>query len=203
MTNTDLLKKYSDLLIVQYRNQPKATGHIQAFCNIATCDGLPLQLQRCFDLDNPLCVGKQLEIIGRIVGVKRDVPGLDLSHTYFELTTYAGTPVGTDLAGYDDSPVTQDVMLRYNENATYTMNDFEFNAVIKMKIVYNFTYASLKNIVEAMWRFFGTNISGKETGLMQMTFESANANYNNPLLVAQYLEILPCPMAVEAVVVTA
>ena len=194
----DLQAYYSGLLITQYRQKTKAIDTIKALVNCALCDDLPLALQRCFDLET--AAGAQLDIIGRIVGVNREVYGLDLAHTFFELTTYSGTPVGIDLAGYADSPVTTDIMLRYNGQATYNMTDFEYRAVIKLKIVYNFTYASLKDIIEALWVFFGTNISLSESALMEFTFTAVNTVYKTPLLVAKYLNILPRPMAVNAVV---
>lgn len=146
---TDLQDYYAALLIIQYRSKPKASDTIKALVNQSLCDGLPLQMQSCWDLDT--AAGAQLTILGRIVGVPRDVIGLDLEHTFFEFTRYSGTPVGLGFGRYNDDPYSDSLFLRYGNRATYTLTDFELRALIRLKIIYNNTYSSFADIKEALY----------------------------------------------------
>lgn len=60
---------YASLLILQYLQKPKAKATIKAITLPVVMDQLPVQVQDAFD---PLtCVGDQLDIIGKYVGVSR------------------------------------------------------------------------------------------------------------------------------------
>lgn len=67
----DLLKYYLNLLILQYKNKPKAIGHVTTLVTQAFCDLLPQILERAFDLET--AEGVQLDIIGKYIGIKRRV----------------------------------------------------------------------------------------------------------------------------------
>ena len=86
MTVDEILAQYAGLLIVQYKNKPKASMTVKLLVNQSLCDGLPLTEQTCFDLET--AIGAQLNILGKIVGVPRTVYGLDLAHYYFIFTRY-------------------------------------------------------------------------------------------------------------------
>lgn len=66
---------YSDLLIWQYKDKPKAKATVEGLCAIAdnTRRGL-LELMEVFDLDS--ATGAQLDLIGLHVGLSRFMPGL-------------------------------------------------------------------------------------------------------------------------------
>jgi hypothetical protein len=99
----DIIEQYKDLLITQYRNKDKARGMVGTLTNCSVCEGLPLQLRDAFILDS--AAGDQLDILGKIVGVPRNIIGLDLSHSFFSLTRYSGTPASI---GFNRSRFQQD-----------------------------------------------------------------------------------------------
>lgn len=70
MTDQELLVYYSDLLILQYKGKPKATGMVQAFVNTVTEGQLPLAIQDAFNIDT--ASGTQLDVIGKYAGVTRE-----------------------------------------------------------------------------------------------------------------------------------
>ncbi|AFC22586.1 hypothetical protein phi1422_0066 [Bdellovibrio phage phi1422] len=70
MTDQELLQYYADLLILQYRDKPKASATVKAYVNLLISGQLPLAVQNAFDIET--AVGKQLDVIGKIVGVTRD-----------------------------------------------------------------------------------------------------------------------------------
>ncbi len=192
-----LLDYYAKLLIIQYRTLPKAEATIKCLVDNSMCDGLPLQLKACFDLDT--AVGSQLTILGIIVGVPRNVYGLDLEHTFFQFTRYSGSPTGVGFGLYSDSPYPISLFRRYQNNATYTLTDFELRSLIRLKIIYNNTFSSLKNIVDGLWDIFGSEVQVVDNRNMTITF-NVDSVYTNAMLAAEYLGILPKPMGVSATV---
>ena len=192
MTYDELLKYYSGLLIIQYRAKTKAIATIKLLVNSVYSDDLPREIQTCFDLDT--AVGAQLDIIGRIVGVPRNIFGLNLVHTFFSFTDYSsGASIG--FGDYSDSPYSEDLFYQYNLNAVYTLSDYELSTLIKLKIIANCKYTSLKDIKEALYANFAGDIDITDTGVMTATY-TAKAIYTNAMTSAQFLGILPKPMGV-------
>lgn len=151
---------YEALLIFQYRTKAKAKEHIRLLAGLPACDGMLEQEMTCFDLAT--ASGEQLEFLGRIVGVEREVYGLDLEHSFFSFTRYADTPDSVGFGRYTDDPYSTDLLLRYNNWAVYTLTDFEMRALIKLKIIFNNAYSSLKYLKEALYTAFAGDIDVSE-----------------------------------------
>ena len=62
---------YADLLILQYRTQPKARATISALTEEVISNGLLLDVINGFNLLT--AVGKQLDILGKYIGLSRNV----------------------------------------------------------------------------------------------------------------------------------
>ena len=73
---SDVEEYYANLLILQYRNKPKARATIKLGANLYLGDGVIFQLQDVLDIDN--AQGVQLDLIGKIVGAPRNVPNLGM-----------------------------------------------------------------------------------------------------------------------------
>ena len=147
---------YGGLLIVQYKTKPKAQATVRLLAALPNGDGLLDQEMACFDLNT--AVGVQLDILGRIVGVQREVYGLDLEHTFFSFTRYDGEPDSIGFGRYTDNPYSTDLFLRYNNWAVYTLTDFELRTLIKLKIIFNNAYSSLKDLKEGLYAAFAGDI---------------------------------------------
>lgn len=196
-TDPALLSYYSQLLILQYRTKPKAVATVQLMVNQSLCDGLPQELANCFNLQT--AVGVQLNLIGKIVGVPRQIVGLDLVHTFFNFTSYDGTPASIGFGSYTDNPYPTDLFMSYFDDTIYTLTDFEMRSLIQLKIIYNNVFSSTKNIVDALWSVFGNLVSFIDNQDMSVTF-NVLPPYANVFLAAQFLNILPKPMGVGATV---
>lgn len=70
MTDQEILIYYSDLLILQYKGKPKATGTVQAMVDTVVSGQLPQAIQNAYNLDT--AVGAQLDVLGKYAGVTRD-----------------------------------------------------------------------------------------------------------------------------------
>lgn len=69
MTTEELVKHYSSLMVLQYKQKPKASATIEALVEPAIMDQLPVEVNNSFDVDS--AVGVQLDILGKYVGVVR------------------------------------------------------------------------------------------------------------------------------------
>ena len=70
---------YLNLLIIQYRNLPKATQHIRTLVGQALIDLMPSILESSFDLET--AEGAQLDILGEYIGISRRVKTFDADVT--------------------------------------------------------------------------------------------------------------------------
>ena len=192
----NLLTYYSSLLIAQYQDAPNMVATTKLLANQSLCDGLPQQLQTCFNLDT--AIGDQLTIIGEIVGVPRNVFGLDLVNTFFAFTDYAtGTTTPIGFGSYTTSPYPTSLFRSYFDSATYTLTDQQMLQVILLKILFNNTYSSTKNIVSGLWNLYGTSVQFIDNKNMTCTY-NVSQPYHTAFVVAQYLNILLRPMGVQA-----
>jgi hypothetical protein len=71
MTTDELIKYYSDLLIIQYKSRARAVETVRAFVDPVIMDQLPFAVRDAHDIDT--AAGEQLDLIGKLVGVKREV----------------------------------------------------------------------------------------------------------------------------------
>ena len=69
MTTEEIVLYYCNLLIIQYRGKPKATGMIQTLVTPVVMDQLPTQVMNAYALDS--AIGVQLDVIGKYVGISR------------------------------------------------------------------------------------------------------------------------------------
>jgi Protein of unknown function (DUF2612) len=194
----DLLAYYSNLLIVQYETMPNMVATTKLLVNQSLCDGLPQELQTCFNLST--AVGDQLTILGEIVGVPRNIFGLDLINTFFNYTSYVGEPSAIGFGSYLNSPYSTSLFRSYFDSATYVMTDYQMQQVIYLKILYNNLYSSTANIVNALWELFGNGVIFVDNQNMTVTYY-VTPPFQIIFTVAQYLNILLRPMGVGATIV--
>lgn len=69
--SVDIKDYYANLLIIQYRNLPNARGTIESLVGESYADGLSLDVLNGFDLET--AVGEQLDILGKYIGLNRQV----------------------------------------------------------------------------------------------------------------------------------
>jgi len=69
MTTEEILEYYAKLLIIQYRNRPKAYATMLATADPFVMDQLPLSVQDAFDIET--AVGVQLDLLGKYAGISR------------------------------------------------------------------------------------------------------------------------------------
>lgn len=170
MSTTDDLKSYySSLLIMQYNQKPNAIATIQALSGAAVADDIEGQVKAAFDLDT--AIGKQLDILGGLVGVSRVLP-VDLpAPDYF--STVDSDAISTSLKGFSSSdlPLVEPYWYFYGAYPTvslWSMDDETYRKLIKYIIQLNksdFGLYSIAAILTALPRnaitFFGLGDTGQ------------------------------------------
>lgn len=69
MTDLELISYYANLLILQYKEKPKAYATVSFLASMAIINQLPVSVMNAFDIDT--AVGKQLDVLGKYVGAFR------------------------------------------------------------------------------------------------------------------------------------
>ncbi|QEO57549.1 DUF2612 domain-containing protein [Francisella marina] len=128
-------KQYTDLIILQYSDKPKALGEISLYSQKgAELYNLIKDFLNAYDLD--IATGEQLDVIGRIVGINRTLEN-GTPVIYFGYTGYQNT------GGYYSN-----VPYLYYGGRRYTssqLTDDDFRFVIRCKIAKNFARAYLSD----------------------------------------------------------
>lgn len=148
MTTDELIKYYTNLLIIQYKGLPNARATIAALAGEVVADSIMTQVRDCWDIET--AVGPQLDIIGRVWGLSRYIYTADMSKEYFGMPAYGDTynnffgmipiadiPVG----GY---PTTAWYWETYHD--VTVMEDGDFRRLIKYVILLNTMDLTMDNI---------------------------------------------------------
>ena len=190
-TKQEVLDYYANLLILQYRNKPKARYTIQELVKKATGDFLMYRIYEFFDVDT--AVGAQLDVIGRIVGAQREVIGLTVDKKYFSFES-APDPNGFSKQGN----LKQGVLFKSRRNSkdsVYSLLDPDYRSLIKFKIVVNNATASMKSIDDAIFDIFGNDALVVNNKNMTITYLITAVNVVG-ILAAYKLGYLPRPNGV-------
>lgn len=154
MTNTELIEYYTNTLILQYRSKPKASAHIAALVDVSMVYELIEDVKNAYninsDVDIPLAVGVQLDIIGKYLGLER---------------------------------------------TTFTSTDEDYLFYLRFKIIQNYSNASLKEIDDLFFKFFGTSIFVKDNLDMTIQYYFVTPDINQVSFISNN-GLLPKPAAV-------
>lgn len=144
---------YADLLILQYRNKPKARATIKEFVDICMGDGLVFELNDCLNIDK--AEGEQLNLIGKILGCNRNIYGLNPDTKFFSFQK-------TNAYGYSDKDALSEGYWKSYFNSTgsvYALSDSDYRQLLKFKAALNVMPATMKGMDEALYQVFEDNVT--------------------------------------------
>lgn len=133
-----LIDNYRNLLIIQYADKPKAKKHIEAILSeVEKVYNLANSFENAFDLD--LAVGKQLDILGKIVGISRIV--VAIPKKYFGFSDYEYSyPMGDKFLTVVSYPMRDKFEIPYSSSL---LNDYLYRFFIKAKVIKNYAKATM------------------------------------------------------------
>lgn len=179
-TELESVKKYyADLLILQYRNKPKARETIKMLVDICMGDGLVFELNDCLNID--IAVGKQLDLIGKILGCNRNVYGLNPDAKWFSFEK-------TGAYGYSDKDALSEGYWKSYFNTTgsfYALSDSDYRQLLKFKAALNVMPSSMKGMDDVLYQVFGDNVTLQNNQDLSVTYV-----INQQTVVTQAAEIL-------------
>ena len=165
---TDMLEElkeaYANLLIVQYHDRPLAIATIKANIETLLSNMLLWKIRDCWDIDDTtLCVGAQLDIIGKWVGVDRYYQGQSFGDSlHLAFVDWDDTPTAMQGGLRDwntDRPEDGDLLTFDNViSLTNKLNDDDFRLLIKLKIIKNNIIMSCKNIDDSIFQLFANDV---------------------------------------------
>lgn len=184
-------KEYEDLLIVQYSGKPKASATVseivRRFKN--NFDAMA-QFDEAFDLD--LAVGAQLDIIGKIVGISRNIEGV-IPKIFF------GFDDNVNARGFSLAPFYTLDQQKYTDTQ---LSDSDYRFFIRIKIAKNHAKATmaddngsnLNHVILSMFDGYAYMVDNKD---MTLTIYIENSPKSYLLPYAITLDLIPLPQAVD------
>lgn len=161
----DVKTYYADLLILQYRNKPKARETIKIGADIYLGDGVIFQLQDILDIDK--AEGAQLDIIGKILDCPRVVQGIYNDMIFFQFYD------GEDSVGFSTVGKPQGGNFRTIQNynqSEYSLPDNDYRFLLKFKSAVNVMRGSERGIDDALWNVFQGDVLLKNNHNLTITY---------------------------------
>lgn len=183
-------KEYENLLIVQYSDKPKASETISSIVKrFKNNFDLLEQMEDAFDLDN--AIGKQLDIIGKIVGISRNVEGV-IPKIFF------GFDGNVNARGFDSAAFYTLDQQQYTDTQ---LSDSDYRFFIRMKIAKNHVKATMSDdngsnmnaVILSMFEGYAYMVDNKD---MTVTIYIENSTKSYLLPYAISLDLIPLPQAV-------
>lgn len=202
---TDMLEElksaYSNLLIAQYHQGVNSVATIKANIETLLSNMLLWKIRDCWDIDDTtLCVGTQLDIIGKWVGVDRYFVGQsfgDSLHLSFVDWNEVLEPTVNQGGLRDwnvDRPEDGDFLTYDNViSVTNKLNDDDFRLLIKLKIIKNNTIMNCKNIDDAINDVFGINVLTSWNNVNELDYFVGNDSLYAIIELAKLKNCLPIP----------
>lgn len=194
--NTELIEYYKNLLIMQYRDKSKALAHIENIVRSGMIYDIAIAVRDGFNLDT--AKGKQLDVLGRIIGPSRTITGTTFTRAYYGYMLYG-----------DTTPFTFNPMLLYGAEAgdvqfrnytegqqsLYDLTDEEYRIILKLAIVRNNSNASVKSIDEILFVLFGPECYFIDRMNMTVSY-MIGKNLSRIFDIARSTNLLPNPTGV-------
>ena len=195
-----MIKEVADYYVQRlgnlYRTKPKAAATIALLAKQTLADNLVSSFNAGFDLD--LAVGEQLDIIGKYVGVSRDVQVEDTRPYFgFVTATYPTEPqnpngfviaasisINADGVWYE---------AEFSNQSTTQLADYQYKQLLKIKISTNSSDNTMASLQKQIETFFNGQLQCRDNKDMTMAYYYSRS-IQLPLSVLQ--SYLPRPMGV-------
>ena len=172
----DLIQSYVNLLIIQYADKPNAKQQIEDYTRGIVNDDIFGQIQDAYNIDT--AVGKQLDILGKYIGIDRNGSQQAINPLANLFSVLADDVTQNDAAfGTVDStqfPTIDSHVLGAEPTDIITvqvLGDSSYRFILKLRIIQNAINHSDKEIDDAIIQVFeGDLIPSSADGTMTMTY---------------------------------
>ena len=190
--------EYRKLLIIQYADKPNAQEHVNLIMGkLEEVYSLANSLEEAFDLD--IAVGKQLDIIGKIVGISRRVP-FAVPKNYFGFEGHTNAyPMGDKFVSVVSYPMKDKFEIPYTDGE---LNDYNYRFFIKAQIIKNYAKGTMiddskLSIQNAVDFLFDNKAYVVDSQNMSMNIYINNTFDCNMVQYIKQLDLIPRPQGVK------
>lgn len=189
---------YTNLLIIQYHDKPKAKATVELFVKELLCDGVMFDIQQGFTIDN--AVGKQLDILGKYIDLDRFYKGqnFDFANNFFGFTDYNSTDNGQEgFTTYADYETKVGQFLSNDQVASnnQSLGDDDYRFLLKLKIICNNMNYSQYSIDKLLNDKFGNDLILSTLNDFKITYFASETIYGIINVMLQK-DLFPKPMGV-------
>ncbi len=210
MTTDDLIQFYVNLLIIQYANQPRASGTIYAFIGELIQGQIVSQVGDAFNFAlSPIgptlssAVGAQLEAVASYRGAQRVYYGL-APNSFFQLPDAGDTIPVAGFNGFMDAtdPDTQEdvtwlfATAQDTEQPLYSLTDDQLYRLTQMRALFQSRPATLQTIDAILETFFGNNVALIDNETMTIYYVDLNTDTDPFFGIASLSNSFPHPAGV-------
>ncbi len=143
---------YANLLILQYKNKPKARQTVQIGCDIYTGNGLLFEFENILDIER--AQGYTLDLIGKIVGVPRNVISDTANVEFFTFEKEDANGFST-VGNLSKGVFKRSDRNYYDRNA---LSDKNYRILIKLKAIMNSVRSTWAEMDNMYYSVFGNNL---------------------------------------------
>ena len=208
MTTAEVIAYYQALLITQYERGPRARGTIAAFVGEALADQLIAQVRDGFNFNRSgglaldTARGAQLDTLGEYRGVAREVYGISVARTYWQMPYYGQAGADTDQGFLDyGTPAGIAQFLTYDlaHAPLYALHDSEMARLIQLRALSTSGHYSVADIDAVLYAVFGQNVGVFEDSPMHITYADLTGDSDTLFDIAVATNSLPRPAGVQMV----
>lgn len=183
---------YSDLLIWQYRNKPKAVSTIKLFENIIGQGFIDLyRLQDVLNIET--ATGHQLDLVGKHVGQFRVINGYQLRKFFGFRNSLNGLGFSQKRNGGGQWYRRRDPLAD-----SVRLSDVDYRFLIKCRILKNYQTGTLPNLIEACRFIFGPGCRVVDNYDMTVSVYIPSKNTSDfKKFAINHLDILPRQVGVQ------
>lgn len=197
---------YAQLLAYQYRGLPRASAFMQLLAKQALADLFIFDVQSAYDVAT--AVGVQLDVIGRYVGVSRNI-GEPIDKPFFGLWDSTATdPVLQNTNGLADStnPAVNAQAIYYQADfvgqSNVSLSDSAYRQVIQLKIILNTNPSTLAAIQDYLQEYLPGLVEIQDNQDMSLTYTLSKSTPLDPAVLEQFLP-KPAGVAINFLYLTA
>jgi len=192
----EVIQYYQNLLIIQYNQKEKAKAEIELFVKTLLNDDIYSKVREGFDLET--ATGKQLDILGKIIGVDRFYEATGIADgSNWQLANYIGNINEIQIADYNNNIFGGEVVEYSDLQLNNRLSDINYRFILKLKIIQNNSNHSEKSIDDGLFLFFGDELVQSPSDNMTMVYFVKSDSIKSLALIAFSKKVLPRPMGVN------
>jgi len=189
----ELSNYYVERLIYQYADQTNAQRLTALMVKQALADDIFTAIELAYNIDT--AVGPQLDVIGKYVGVPRNINPVSPSPYFFGFVNYSGGGNTNGFRNYAQNTNLQGIWETYASSIAFKtdLTDIQYRLVIQLQIILNYcdnTLASIEKLLNLILPGFVTLTDNQNMTLTYLISSDA------PIGSALLTEFLPAPMGV-------